>query len=212
MVLASPALAQRARIIPRAMGLSLLLLIVLLCCRSQSHVDIGVVEFGQANAPHDSLWLISHHGGIQLGYVCHADDDTDIARAIDGLHEASFLSGRFRLIKGVFSDRFELSDEQHGFAPPSWAGFGLGKHADVDMCHATVINSWQYFILLPYWFLTSIVAIVPLRAALKWCLRRRAILAGTCTTCGFDLRAHRPGDKCPECGTELRPTGLTKSA
>jgi rubrerythrin len=22
-----------------------------------------------------------------------------------------------------------------------------------------------------------------------------------CPTCGFDLRAHSPGDKCPECGT-----------
>jgi len=28
---------------------------------------------------------------------------------------------------------------------------------------------------------------------------------GLCLTCGYDLRAHKPGDKCPECGTVIRP-------
>ena len=27
-----------------------------------------------------------------------------------------------------------------------------------------------------------------------------------CMYCGYNLRAHRPGDKCPECGTLLIPT------
>ena len=26
-----------------------------------------------------------------------------------------------------------------------------------------------------------------------------------CLTCGYDLRAHKSGDKCPECGTPIPP-------
>jgi len=26
-----------------------------------------------------------------------------------------------------------------------------------------------------------------------------------CRQCGYDLRAHKPGDKCPECGTLIPP-------
>lgn len=30
-----------------------------------------------------------------------------------------------------------------------------------------------------------------------------------CITCNYDLRAHKPGDKCPECGTPVpEPHGI----
>lgn len=31
--------------------------------------------------------------------------------------------------------------------------------------------------------------------------KSRRVKAGLCPTCSYDLRAHKPGDKCPECGT-----------
>ena len=53
-----------------------------------------------------------------------------------------------------------------------------------------------------YWFLTLLFA---LGAAFWWGLlwRRRspARRMGLCCTCGYDLRSHKPGDLCPECGT-----------
>ena len=32
---------------------------------------------------------------------------------------------------------------------------------------------------------------------------RRHVLSGHCVSCSYDLRAHKPGGKCPECGTPI---------
>jgi len=32
---------------------------------------------------------------------------------------------------------------------------------------------------------------------------RRLRLVGLCPNCSYDLRAHKPGDRCPECGTAI---------
>jgi len=39
--------------------------------------------------------------------------------------------------------------------------------------------------------------------ALLWPRWKRRIAAGHCAKCGYDLRAHRPGQRCPECGTPI---------
>jgi hypothetical protein len=57
---------------------------------------------------------------------------------------------------------------------------------------------------VPAWFplglsaLASLLLFFPARRAWPTTARRRA---GLCLTCGYDLRAHQPGDKCPECAT-----------
>jgi hypothetical protein len=38
-------------------------------------------------------------------------------------------------------------------------------------------------------------------------LKREVSKRGKCQECGNDLRAHRPGDKCPECGTVIPAPG-----
>jgi hypothetical protein len=66
-------------------------------------------------------------------------------------------------------------------------------------------GSWRADIEAPFWsiFLTE--------GAAAWFLlrngrrERRRVRRGLCTRCGYDLRAHRPGQKCPECGTPIPP-------
>jgi hypothetical protein len=43
---------------------------------------------------------------------------------------------------------------------------------------------------------------------LRWRDRRRK-LEGHCVKCGYDLRAHRPGQRCPECGEGIVGIGNT---
>jgi hypothetical protein len=60
-------------------------------------------------------------------------------------------------------------------------------------------GSYVRDITLRYWFLLILTAIPP-----AWLLLRRWRSepgTGLCAVCRYDLRAHKPGDKCPECGT-----------
>ncbi len=61
-------------------------------------------------------------------------------------------------------------------------------------------------IRVPDWFLVLLTG-SPLCCLLgyKRRTRLRRLRKGLCLHCGYDLRAHKPGQKCPECGT-LIPT------
>jgi len=40
-------------------------------------------------------------------------------------------------------------------------------------------------------------------------LTRRRLPLGRCPNCKYDLRAHKAGDKCPDCGTQIAPAAQT---
>jgi hypothetical protein len=68
-------------------------------------------------------------------------------------------------------------------------------------------GSYTRYVTLPYWFLTAVAAL-PLAFRVWGRMRRRPAAENACVTCGYDLRAHKPGERCPECGTvieDLRP-------
>jgi hypothetical protein len=60
------------------------------------------------------------------------------------------------------------------------------------------------FVNIPYWFLALLFALPP-AMTIRGILRRRARRPGLCPNCGYDLRAHSAGERCPECGTANIP-------
>lgn len=63
--------------------------------------------------------------------------------------------------------------------------------------------SW-YRIILPDWWI--VVLTLPLPIAWLIASRRRALRAGHCSICGYDLRASP--ERCPECGKETKESGV----
>jgi hypothetical protein len=58
------------------------------------------------------------------------------------------------------------------------------------------------FLLVPVWW--SVI----------WAIRREIRQRGDiphCSVCDYDLRAHRPGDRCPECGALIPHTEIENS-
>jgi hypothetical protein len=51
------------------------------------------------------------------------------------------------------------------------------------------------------WLVTLLTAILPVRCLIHILRHRKDTQERLCQKCGYDLRAHPPGTKCPECGT-----------
>jgi hypothetical protein len=68
---------------------------------------------------------------------------------------------------------------------------------------------WKYSTLMvPYWALIVVLAILPLSRSRRLIVRRRRRRRGQCLTCGYDL-SHSEG-RCPECGAAIG--GSSKAA
>jgi hypothetical protein len=88
---------------------------------------------------------------------------------------------------------------------------GMGGGSVVVNGGTLNLNSWNMpvnenhlAVVVPYWFPTSLCALIPLiwlaRSRRHWRDRRRA-RHGLCRGCGYDLRAST--DRCPECGEAI---------
>ena len=104
--------------------------------------------------------------------------------------------GEIRLISGVGP----TTTIRHGFYVFGWST------EYYDDYHGTrYYGGTRYWCSLPYIgpVLTLLAAIPILRFALACRRFCRSSRLGLCPMCSYDLRAHAPGQKCPECGTPV---------
>jgi hypothetical protein len=78
---------------------------------------------------------------------------------------------------------------------PKFLGFGAVFPAQNQLL---IQRTRAAVILVPHWFILGLIAIFPVRAALRRRRMARWKREGRCVQCGYDLRASP--QRCPECG------------
>ena len=78
----------------------------------------------------------------------------------------------------------------------TWDTIGLGLRRSVQA--GPQLRRPSFTLVLPYWLLGGLSALLPAARARAALRRRRRSRPGLCPVCGYDLRA-TPG-RCPECG------------
>ncbi len=74
-----------------------------------------------------------------------------------------------------------------------------------------VVQSRQRWLLIPYWMLVVLTAILPVGWICRQSITRARERRHQCVVCGYDLRATPEAegpmfDRCPECGSEVHVT------
>jgi hypothetical protein len=81
---------------------------------------------------------------------------------------------------------------------PLWSSFRDPTGRDIRLLEEHyIVPAWAPLTLTAG---LSLWLFFPARRAWRTARRTRA---GLCLACGYELRAHAPGDKCPECGTPI---------
>jgi hypothetical protein len=122
---------------------------------------------------------------------------------IDFIHKSRNWRPSYQIDGGialilVFGD---VDSASKGGLPLNIAGF---------VCHhsSSYVNSLgatlpeEFIGHVPYWFLVAIGLACAYHLSVKRA-RRAARTSLACRHCGYDLRAHHPGDKCHECGARI---------
>jgi hypothetical protein len=87
------------------------------------------------------------------------------------------------------------------------AGFGYRRwerKIDDVRQHARIVT-------FPYWFALLLLSALPAMMCSRWYRLRACYRRGHCRCCGYDLRAHGTGDRCPECGTVAAADAVSRA-
>ena len=83
----------------------------------------------------------------------------------------------------------------------------INARAYLRLSHGVSESSFVTVVPIVAIVLTALIALPPL---LRRYRRLRVLKTAHCASCGYDLRAHAPGEKCPECGTPVPELPRTK--
>ena len=111
---------------------------------------------------------------------------------------AAFIAGRFA---SHFSHTFTFGAICATLFTSIYHSDTFGLAWEIDLGHTSVNQ------LIAQWLLITLSTGLAcwLIALLAACTRKKPLPAfpPLCPTCAYDLRAHSPGNKCPECGTPI---------
>lgn len=118
-------------------------------------------------------------------------------------HNRSGSTGKPVPFRGVEGLHFSAGA---GFGKRSFFWRSLGfRYSDVETGGQNLGDVMRIQLIgIPFWALLLILGIIPAWKFLQF-LRKSPQTPNCCPKCRYDLRAHRPGDKCPECGTMVGP-------
>jgi len=179
----------RTSMLARILAISLVLVSWIGWMSSYRFDGIRSVEAG-----HHAIVARSSHGGFLLGFLESADalDDPgggSIHISRSSKHGFTAGAGAYGMEGGSADCDFQFwkcsPSVNHWYMAPSKVSDGYG------------IGLEQWDVRVPYW----LIALITIILAIGVFILTRARKPGTCQKCGYDLRAHKPGDRCPECGT-----------
>jgi len=112
-----------------------------------------------------------------------------------------------RYVWSLETERYPLSYYQVEWRSGLWHDSGYsgmdGFSFDWDIDRTSLLAPRErYYASAPLWF-PAVLLILASYLAWRRCLRFRHPTFKLCHTCGYDLRAHHPGEKCPECGSPV---------
>lgn len=154
-------------------------------------------------APSDQICLSSSHGTLRLFHR------TAPCRG-------GWLWGSFnpRTPSNSFDLQYTLFDIYAKGAGRKWSVWALSGGAgdaglffvgDWDPAWKPAPRDRYWYIDLPWWVptLCCVAALVCMLVRSPGLRRRSRLAHNLCPTCAYDLRAHKAGDRCPECGTPI---------
>jgi hypothetical protein len=77
----------------------------------------------------------------------------------------------------------------------------LKFHLDKTLTQDPIATRLARIVAVPHWLLALCLGVLPAKWLLAYRRTRSRVSLGFCPTCGYDLRAHAAGGRCPECGS-----------
>ena len=136
--------------------------------------------------PRDTVIVQQLHVGSKRGALC-LENERDKSGDIDWIETEKTDRGGFN------------HTAYHGAQGFWWKDYGF--HYDSWQKNSGEFEITSHAVYVPMWALAlgcGVMPVVEFRRR-RWTRQRRA--GGLCAQCGYDLRAHAAGEKCPECGT-----------
>lgn len=152
-------------------------------------------------------WLFNLAAGVSLllclaiiALLVRSYWAVDFAGWYDGVGGACGMTSCSGVI-AAYRDRNGFGTGQSGYYygrdKPDFWGAGPSFFAQVDS------NLGRTNLSVPHWFVSILLAVLPLLRWWTYHKGRQLYRAGLCVHCGYDLRA--TPDRCPECGTVPAP-------